>query len=93
MAGCFGMEGRAKKLRFRFYLKLEVDVWLERDLEIYYKRYLAFVCERFEKFLIFSINLVITRDFSLIEICRAVGVRNKGIWMTEKRYSLASIWS
>ena len=49
-------------------LELEVDVWLELHHKIYYKSSIPFVCERTEKFLIFSINVVITCDFSLIEI-------------------------
>ena len=47
-----------KKVRFRLYLELEVDVWLELHLKIYYKSYIPFVCERFEKFLIFSIDFI-----------------------------------
>ena len=60
---------------------------------MYHKSSIPFVCERNEKFLIFSINVVMTCDFSLIEICRTVGVRNEGIWMTEKWYSFVSSWS
>ena len=60
---------------------------------MYHKSSIPFVCERNEKFLIFSINVVMTCDFSSIEICRTVGVRNKGIWMTEKWYSFVSSWS
>ena len=82
-----------KKLRFGLYLELEVDVWVELLHKIYYKSSIPFVCERNEKFLIFSINVVMTCDFSLIEICRTVGVRNKGLWMTEKWYSFVSSWS
>ena len=52
-----------RKVWFRLYLELEVDVWLELHLEIYYKRYIAFVCERFEKFLIFSIDFIFVCDF------------------------------
>ena len=37
-----------KKLPFRLYLELEVDVWLEMHLKIYCKSYIPFVCERFE---------------------------------------------
>ena len=62
-------------------------------LKIYYKSSIPFFCERNEKFLIFSINVVMTCDFSSIEICRTVGVRNKGLWMTEKWYSFVSSWS
>ena len=47
----------------------------------------------YEKFLIFSINFISIRDFSLIEIYRDIEVRNKGIWMSEKRCSFVSIWS
>ena len=60
---------------------------------MYHKSSIPFVCERNEKFLIFSINVVMTCDFSSIEICRTVGVRNKGLWMTEKWYSFVSSWS
>ena len=45
-------------MRFRLYLELEVDVWLEMHLKIYYKSYIPFVCERFEKFLIFSMDFI-----------------------------------
>ena len=34
------------------YLELKVDVRLESHVKIYYKSYIPFVCERFEKFLI-----------------------------------------
>ena len=63
-----------KKLRFRLYLELQVDVWLEMYLKIYLKSYLSFVCERIEKYLIFSINFVFIRNFSLVEIYGILGV-------------------
>ena len=52
-----------KIVRFRFYLALEADVWLELHLKIYCKSYISFVCERFEKFLIFSIDFIFICDF------------------------------
>ena len=82
-----------KAIGFDLYLELEVDVWLEMHLKIYYKSYIPFVCERNKKFLIFSINFIFICDFSLIEIYGVLGVRSKGIWMTEKSYSLVCIWS
>ena len=76
-----------EKLRFRLYLELEVDVWLELHLEIYYKRYLAFVCERFEKFLIFSIDFIFICDSSSVQIYGVLSVRSKGAGMSESKYS------
>ena len=61
--------------------------------KIYYNWYISFICERSEKFLIFSINFVIRYDFSLIEIYGILGVRSKEIWMTKTSYSLVCIWS
>ena len=81
-----------KKLRFRLYLKLEVDVWLEMYPKIYYKAYISFVCERFEKFLIFSITFVFVHDFSLIEIYGELSAMSKEVWMSEKGYSFNNIW-
>ena len=52
-----------KKLRFRLYLELEVDFWLKLYLKIYYKSCIPFVCERFKKFLIFSIDFIFICDF------------------------------
>ena len=48
---------------FGLRLELEVDVWLELHLKIYFKSYIPFVCERNEKFLIFSINFIFICDF------------------------------
>ena len=70
-----------------------MDVWLELHHKMYYESSISFVCERNEKFLILSMNVVITRDFSLIEMCRAVGVRSEGIWMSEKWHSFVSTLS
>ena len=66
---------------------------LKLHLKIYYKSYISFVCERFEKFLIFSMDFIFICDFSLIEIYGILGVRNKGIWMSEKRCGFNNIWS
>ena len=85
--------GCLKKGAVSFVFGVRGRCWLEMLHKIYYKWYIPFVCERFEKFLIFSINVVMTCDFSSIEICRTVGVRNKGLWMTEKWYSFVSSWS
>ena len=84
-------------------MELEVDVWLEIYLKICYKGYIPFVCERKEKFLIFSINSIFIRDFSLIEIYEIYDFSlieiyevlcvDKGIWMSEKNYRLNYIWS
>ena len=38
-----------KKGAVSFVLELEVDVWLELHLKIYYKSYIPFVCERNKK--------------------------------------------
>ena len=73
-----------EKLQFRFYFALEVDVWLELYLKIYYKSSITFVCERFENFLIFINNFIFICDFSLIQTYGILGVRSKEIWMTEK---------
>ena len=81
------------KIYLRLYFKLEVHVWLEVLLKIYFKSYISFVCERFEKFLIFSIDLIFIRDFSFIEIYEVLCVRSKGIWMSEKRCGFGNIWS
>ena len=80
-----------KKLLFRLYLEFEVDVWFELHLEIYYKSYISFVCERFEKLLIFSIDSIFICDSSSVQIYGVLCVRSKEIWMAEKSYGFASI--
>ena len=40
----------------RLYLELEVDVWLDFHLEIYYDSCITLVCERFEKFFIHGLS-------------------------------------
>ena len=39
-------------------MELEVGVWLEMVHNIYYKRYIPFICERNEKFLILSMDFM-----------------------------------
>ena len=34
------------KVRFRLYLELDVDVWVEMLPKIYYKSCIPFICER-----------------------------------------------
>ena len=74
-------------------MELEVDVWVEMHLKMYYKSYIPFVCEQFEKFFIFSINFIVKYNFWSIEIYGILGVRSKGIWMSEKSYGFDNIWS
>ena len=74
-------------------MELEVDVWLEMYLKIYLKSYLSFVCERIEKYLIFSINFIFIRDFAFAEISEILSVRSREIWMSEKRCGFVCNWS
>ena len=67
-----------KIVRFRFYLALEADVWLELHLKIYCKAYISFVCERKKKFLIFSIDFIFICECSWMEMYGVLGVRSKG---------------
>ena len=60
--------------------------------KIYYKSIIAFVCERIKKFLIFRINFVFIRDFSLIEIIEVLDVRIKGYGWLKKSYCFDYIW-
>ena len=36
-------------------------------------------------FFIFSIHFIFISNFLLTELCEVLGVRNKGIWLSEKR--------
>ena len=74
------------------YLEFEFDIWVELYLKIYYKLYISFVCERIKKFLIFRINFVFIRDFSLIEIIEVLDVRIKGYGWLKKSYCFDYIW-
>ena len=47
----------------RFYLELEVDVWLELHLKIYYESCIPFVCERKENFLNLKVHFMLICDF------------------------------
>ena len=67
-----------KIVRFRFYLELEADVWLELHLKIYYKSYISFVCERKKKFLIFSIDFIFICECSWMEMYGVLGATSKG---------------
>ena len=59
-------------------MELEVDVWLEFHLKMYYNSYVPFVFERNEKFLIFSIHFIFILEFTFIEIYEIfMGVRIK----------------
>ena len=40
-----------------------MDVWLELHHNMYYESSISFVCERNEKFLILSMNVVMRCDF------------------------------
>ena len=82
-----------KNLRFRFYYELKVDTWLEIHVKMYYKWYIPFVCERFEKFLIFNINFIFICDSSSVHIYGALGVRKKGTCIGEKSSGFGSTWS
>ena len=82
-----------RKAPVSFVFELEVDVWLVLCLKIYYKSSIPFVCERNEKFLMFSIDFIFTCDFCLIEIYGALGVRSKGICMSEKSSGFVCFWS
>ena len=74
------------------YLEFDFDIWVELYLKIYYKLYISFVCERIKKFLIFRINFVFIRDFSLIEIIEVLDVRIKGYGWLKKSYCFDYIW-
>ena len=74
------------------YLEFDFDIWVELYLKIYYKLYISFVCERIKKFLIFRINFVSIRDFSLIEIIEVLDVRIKGYGWLKKSYCFDYIW-
>ena len=67
-----------KIVRFRFYLELEADVWLEWHLKMYYKSYISFVCERKKKFSIFSIAFIFMCGCSWMEMYGVWGVTSKG---------------
>ena len=82
-----------KKVRFGLCLELEVDIWLKMLHKIYYKWYIPFIRKRFEKFLMFSIDFIFICDLWSIEIYGIFCVRSKGIWRSEKRCDLDSIWS
>ena len=75
------------------YLEFKFDIWVELYLKIYYKSYIPFVCERIKKFLIFRINFVFIRDFSLIEIHEVLDVRIKAYGWLKKSYCFDYIWS
>ena len=54
---------------------------------------IAFVCERFEKFLIFNIHFTFICDSSSVHIYGALGVRKKGTYIGEKSSGFGSTWS
>ena len=73
-----------KIVRFRFYLELEADVWLELHLKMYYKSYISFVCERKKKFSIFSIAFIFMCGCSWMEMYGVWGVTSKGACLAKK---------
>ena len=81
------------KIYLRLYFKLEVHVWLEVLLKIYYKSYKPFVCERNIKLFDFQHRFDLHCDFSFIEIYEVLVCVDKEIWMSEKSYGFDNIWS
>ena len=73
-----------KIVRFRLYLELEADVWLELHLKIYYKSYISFVFERNKNFLIFSIDFIFICECSWMEMSGVLGATSEVTCLAKK---------
>ena len=80
-------------ISFLFWVRGRCYVWLEMLHKIYYKSYIQFICERFEKLLIFSIDFICICDFWWIEVYEVLYLRSKGTCHGKRRCGIVCVWS